>query len=112
MRVALLIHFAVLHLALGDADSQSLDAFLRSLEPASYNVSQTLANSTYTETEAIGPHKAWYANSPPPASDELWCKAVTKGTTLFNAMSYTDADAGAQYSPPRTTAESPWKLRT
>lgn len=83
----------------------SLEDFLRDLPTPDYNVSQLLENSTAFQDNA-DPQLGWTGNPPLPANEELWCKSVSKGTTLMNAMTYTDEDAGQTFSPPRDTARS------
>ena len=46
---------------------------------------------------------------PQPANDELWTKCTNKGCTLASAMQASDKVAGAAYSPPRDTAQSPFR---
>lgn len=87
----------------------SLDDFLRDLPTPDYNVSQLLGNSTAFE-DKTDTQFGWTGNPPLPASDELWCKSVSKGTTLMNAMTYTDEDAGQIFSPPRDTARSDYNF--
>ncbi|KAF1944534.1 hypothetical protein EJ02DRAFT_510192 [Clathrospora elynae] len=47
---------------------------------------------------------------PVPDSKTLWCKAVSKGTTFLNAMSYSNFDAGQAFIPPIMSARSQWGL--
>ncbi|ORY01812.1 hypothetical protein BCR34DRAFT_636686 [Clohesyomyces aquaticus] len=42
----------------------------------------------------------------PPASDDVWNKAVCKGAQLLSQLSASDHDAGQMFTPPRSSAES------
>ncbi|KAF2748228.1 hypothetical protein M011DRAFT_486081 [Sporormia fimetaria CBS 119925] len=45
-------------------------------------------------------------NSPPPADDGQWSKAICKGKTLLTGMRSSDLDAGLLLNPPRQSARS------
>lgn len=83
-----------------------LDDFLRDLPAPEYNISDFMQDPLAFRDSA-DLQSAWPDGEvPPPASEELWCKSVAKGTTLLNAMSYSDADAGRTFRPPRASAQS------
>ncbi|CAO2650677.1 Nn.00g019690.m01.CDS01 [Neocucurbitaria sp. VM-36] len=111
MRITLyVIHLALPGFALSDAFNVSLDVFLRDLPPSRFNFSQLLPGSTNIQAVPDA-QQAWSDDViPTPASDYLWCKAVSKGTTFLNAMSYSDIDAGQVFMPPRPSARSLWSL--
>ncbi|KAF1841088.1 uncharacterized protein K460DRAFT_410480 [Cucurbitaria berberidis CBS 394.84] len=111
MQVTALIGLLVLlGFALSNSDDNSLDTFLRDLPPSSFNLSRLIHGSTKLE-DFSNPQKAWPEDEvPTPANEQLWCKSVAKGTTLLDAMSYSDADAGRVFSPPRPSARSLWSL--
>jgi hypothetical protein len=92
------------------ASHDSLDDFLRDLPVSALNISQILPIAKNDDSIISGPRKAWNGDTPEPASDALWCKAVAKGTTLLNAMSYSDSDAGRTFTPPLKSAQSFWTL--
>jgi hypothetical protein len=105
--------FAILCFALCNAaiaSHDSLDGFLRDLPSPAFNISQILPISKDDDSIISRPRKAWNGDTPEPASDALWCKAVAKGTTLLNAMSYSDSDAGRTFTPPLKSAQSFWSL--
>lgn len=92
---------------LGDAGSQSLDAFLERLPKSNLSLADIISLDLSREDVKV----AWApGNLPALASDELWCKSVAKGTTLLEAMSYNDADAGKMFQPHRPFAGSLWDL--
>ena len=100
----------VLSFALSEAVDSSLGAFLRDLPPSNFNFSHLLPEPENLE-DVPNPPQAWFDDKPPaPANEYLWCKAVDKGTTLLDAMSYSDADAGQTFVPPRHSAQSLWSL--
>ena len=111
MRVTFsVIILALLGFAISDAIDNSLDAFLQGLPPSRFNISQLLASSNDIN-DISNTQQAWSDDViPTPANDYLWCKAVSKGTTLLNAMSYSDIDAGRVFMPPRHSARSLWSL--
>ena len=43
-----------------------------------------------------------------PVSDDVWRRAQCKGEQFVNAFPMSDADAGQQYTPPRSSAQSRW----
>ncbi|CBX92908.1 predicted protein [Plenodomus lingam JN3] len=92
---------------LDDAGSQSLDAFLERLPKSNLSLADIISLNLSREDVKV----AWApGNLPALASDELWCKSVARGTTLLEAMSYNDADAGKMFQPHRPFAGSLWGL--
>ncbi|KAH7388663.1 hypothetical protein BKA66DRAFT_440340 [Pyrenochaeta sp. MPI-SDFR-AT-0127] len=109
--VILLALFAILTTIFSESVDSPLDVFLRGLPQTNGSFSQLHSGSTQSEKGFSGPHTGWFEDKPPqPANEELWCKSVAKGTMLLNAMSYSDADAGQLFMPPRDSARSYWEL--
>src|SRR5688572_14497016 len=88
--------------ALGLAKALSIpismvDAFLRDLPTSNniLNMSQILQGAKgFGDDPYSGVQFAWPRNGVvEPASDEVWCKVVSKGTTLLNSMLLSDANA-------------------
>ncbi|KAF2856443.1 hypothetical protein T440DRAFT_550791 [Plenodomus tracheiphilus IPT5] len=106
--INLLFTFAILAvLALGDTSTNSLNELLMNLQSSNLSVSNVIPR----DEPGNNVHIAWAPGKlPEPASEALWCKSISKGTTLLNAMSYTDADAGKTFNPPRPFARSFWDL--
>lgn len=101
-------------LAIADARSiptSAIDALLDNL-PASnrtLNVTRIIEGLKGLSAEPDdGVQFAWPKEGVEPASDELWCKAVSKGTTLLHSMLLSDENAGKLFDPPLSSAHSSW----
>ena len=112
MRVTLLaIVTLLLQLTLSRNLDVSLDAFLRDLPSSDFNFSDIVPGPVWTAKPSLESQQAWDGGPPLPAEDALWCRAKAKGTALLNGMSYTDADAGLIFNPPRASARSDYSRR-
>jgi hypothetical protein len=68
-----------------------------------------LNSSAYEDIPQHHHDRRW--DTPHPASDEIWAKAVCKGQNLLDAIRETDREAAGRYQPlpPGMTVQSPFK---
>jgi hypothetical protein len=62
------------------------------------------SNALHSNGPIFDVQRGW--NPPPVAADDLWQKALCKGTNLVKGMSGSDNEAGQIFNPPRDSAKS------
>lgn len=106
----LALDFVLLGFTLSNTSEMSLDIFRRGVPSPQFNISR-LTPLLERPGHHVDPQYGWPEGVILESADEdLWCKAVAKGVTLLEAMSYSDADAGKTFMPPRHSARSLWSL--
>lgn len=104
----LIARLSILVLVLGHVNIYSVDALLKDHPFSPLHLSNKLTNAS----SGFDFNAAWEPGPVIPASDELWCKSVSKGSTLLEAMAKNDEDAGRTFNPPRAHAKSDWDMST